>query len=82
VAGNSYTVSGVRDGTYQIFLTSGADWDAAAAGFSRICSYQKFADTFQFTTTSRQYTQWTITLKASVGGNARTDDVPPGDFPS
>jgi hypothetical protein len=81
-AGNSFTVSGIRDGTYQIYLTTGVDWDPDAPGFSRNCGFTKFADPFEFTTSSNQYTEWTITLKASVGGNARTDEVPPGDFPT
>jgi len=81
-AGQTYTVSGVKDGTYQIYLTTGTDWDPAAPGFSRKCAFEKFADSFQFTTTSRQYTQWTITLQASTGGNAQTDNVNPGEFPT
>jgi hypothetical protein len=81
-AGQSFTVSGVRDGNYQIYLTTGADWDPGPPGFTRKCGFSKFADAFEFKTTSSQYTQWTITLKASVGGNARTDEVPPGDFPT
>jgi hypothetical protein len=80
--GSSFTVSGVRDGTYQIYLTTGVDWDAAAPGFSRNCAFSKFADPFEFTTTSRQYTEWTISLKVSSDGNARVDDVTPGDFPT
>jgi hypothetical protein len=81
-AGASYTVSGVRDGTYQIYLTSGSDWDPGIPGFAFKCDFSKFADTFKFSTTRTQYTQWTITLKASVGGNAQTDAVNPGDFPT
>jgi hypothetical protein len=81
-AGATFTVSGVRDGNYQIFLTSGNDWDPGIHGFAFKCDFSKFADTFQFTTTRSQYTQWTITLKASVGGNAQTDTVNPGDFPT
>ncbi len=81
-AGTSYTVSGVRDGNYQIYLTSGSDWDPGIPGFAFKCDFSKFADTFQFSTTRTQYTQWTITLKAAVGGNAQTDTVNPGDFPT
>jgi hypothetical protein len=81
-AGASFTVSGVRDGNYQIYLTSGGDWDPSIPGFAYKCDFSKFADTFQFTTTRTQFTQWTITLKAAVGGNAQTDTVNPGDFPT
>jgi hypothetical protein len=81
LAGQTYTVTGIKDGTYEIYLTSGADWDPAAPGFSRTCNFEKFADTFAFKTTSTSATIWTITLQAVVGGNAQTDSVNPGDFP-
>ncbi|MFF5117618.1 hypothetical protein Daura_37480 [Dactylosporangium aurantiacum] len=80
-AGKTYKVKRVRDGNYQVYMTTGVDWDAAAAGFTRSCEFEKFTDLLEFKTTSRQYTTWEITLKASVGGNADTDAVDPGDYP-
>ncbi|WVK80709.1 hypothetical protein KZZ52_43140 [Dactylosporangium sp. AC04546] len=80
-AGKTFKVKRVKDGTYQVYMATGVDWDAGAAGFTRSCDFEKFEDIFEFTTTSRQYTTWEITLKASVGGNADTDTVNPGDFP-
>lgn len=79
---NSFTVRGVRDGTYQVFMTSGRDWDSKLKAFSRDCGHQKFDDSFKFTTTSRTYTGWTISLTPKIGGNASTSDVDPDDFPS
>jgi hypothetical protein len=81
-AGGSFTVRGIRDGTYQVNLTTGVDWDPAAPGFSRSCAFSRFTDPIEFKTTSRQYTEWEITMNASTGGNARTDDVAPQDFPT
>jgi len=81
-AKSKFTVTGVRDGVYQIYMTGGKDWDDSAKAFSRDCSFQRFEDSFRFTTTSTQYTIWTITLTPVVGGNARTSDVDPGSFPS
>ncbi|ROT33292.1 hypothetical protein [Micromonospora sp. HM5-17] len=80
-AKGKFTVTGVRDGTYRIYMTGGKDWDGKAKAFSRDCSFQRFEDTFKFTTTSTQYTIWTITLTPTVGGNARTSDVDPSSFP-
>lgn len=80
-AGKTYKVKRVKDGNYQVYMATGVDWDAGVAGFTRSCEFEKFADVFEFKTTSRQYTTWEITLKASVGGNADTDSVDPGDFP-
>ena len=80
-AGKTFKVKRVKDGSYQVYMATGVDWDAGVAGFTRSCEFEKFADIFEFTTTSRQYTTWEITLKASVGGNADTDSVDPGDYP-
>jgi hypothetical protein len=80
-AGKTFKVKKVKDGSYQVYMATGVDWDAGAAGFTRSCEFEKFADIFDFKTANRQYTTWEITLKASVGGNAETDSVDPGDFP-
>ncbi|MEV0134620.1 hypothetical protein AB0H83_39940 [Dactylosporangium sp. NPDC050688] len=80
-AGKTFKVKRVKDGSYQVYMATGVDWDAGVAGFTRSCEFEKFADIFEFTTTSRQYTTWEITLKASIGGNAETDSVDPGDYP-
>jgi hypothetical protein len=75
------TVSSIKDGTYRIYMTSGKDWDAKAKAFSRDCNFSRFEDTFKFSTTSSQYTIWTITLTPVAGGNAQTSDVDPDAFP-
>jgi hypothetical protein len=77
----SFTVRGVRDGTYQIYVSTGQDWDAKAKTFSRGCTFDRFDDTFKFTTTSTSYTIWEITVQAASGGNATATGVSPDDFP-
>ena len=74
------TTGRIKDGTYEIFVSSGADWDGRR--FTRDCRFSRFDSSFKFSTTSRQYTIWEISLKASVGGNATSSDVDPEDFPS
>jgi len=78
---SSHTVSGVKDGTYRIYVTLGVDWDSSQRRFTRKCGFAQFADPLKFATTSRTYTIWTITLKPTAGGNARTTDVEPDAFP-
>ncbi|GIG98486.1 hypothetical protein [Plantactinospora mayteni] len=80
-AKGKHTVSSIKDGTYRIYMTGGKDWDARAKAFSRNCNFQRFEDTFKFTTTSSQYTIWTITLTPVAGGNAQTSEVDPNAFP-
>jgi hypothetical protein len=79
-------VTGIRDGSYQIYLTTGADWDSKARAFTRDCSFERFDDTFKFTTTRSatqiQWTTWSVSLEPVVGGTARTSDVDPSSFPS
>ena len=82
----SYTVKGVRDGTYTVYFTTGSDWDSGHKGFTSGCAYQKFDDTLKFTTvygsTQIEYTTYTLSLYAVAGGTASTSDVPPGQFPT
>jgi hypothetical protein len=80
-ARGKHTVTGVRDGTYRIYMSSGVDWDNRGKRFNRNCGFSKFDDSFKFTTTSRQYTIWSITLTPVLGGNASTSGVEPEDFP-
>jgi hypothetical protein len=78
---NSFTVTGITDGTYRIFMTNGRDWNPGLRGFSLECRYRKFDDSFKFTTTSRTFTIWTIKLTPQLGGNASTSGVDPDEFP-
>jgi hypothetical protein len=74
------TTGRIKDGTYQVYTASGADWDGTR--FTRNCQFSKFDSTMKFTTTSRQYTIWEIGLKTRLGGNASSSDVDPDTFPS
>jgi hypothetical protein len=77
----TFTVTGIPDGRYTVYVTSGNDWDSPARVFTRGCNFTRFDDRFDFTTTSSQYTIWRITLHAATGGNARTSGVDPDSFP-
>jgi hypothetical protein len=78
----NYTVSGVSDGKYTAYLSGGGDWDSGAKSFTQNCHQEKFDDTFEFKTTGRTYSIWTITLDADTGGNASTSGVDPGGVPT
>lgn len=83
--GKKYTVTGVRDGTYRVFFTGGSDWDAGAKSFSRDCAFERFEESLAFRTTTTatqiRWSTWRITLQPVTGGNARTSEVDPEDFP-
>ncbi|MDI6097221.1 hypothetical protein QLQ12_01180 [Actinoplanes sp. NEAU-A12] len=74
------TTGRIKDGTYEVFISSGTDWDGKR--FTRDCQFSKFDSSFKFTTTSRQYTIWQISLQEVLGGNATSSDVDPDSFPT
>ncbi|MFJ6616717.1 hypothetical protein ACIQOW_03910 [Kitasatospora sp. NPDC091335] len=78
--GQKADVEGVEDGTYEVFVSGGADWDSEAKGFTKDCHFTKFEDTFAFET-GRTATSWEITLQPVADGNAKTNDVDPNTFP-
>ncbi len=80
--GETASVSGVKDGTYDAYVSSGDDWDSGAKVFTMNCHQQKFDDTFKFSTTGRTYTVWTIELHVATGGNGSSSSVDPGDLPT
>jgi hypothetical protein len=84
--GAKHTVTGIQDGTYQVFFTSGTDWDLKARAFGRDCSFDRFDDRLGFetrqTSTQTRWSTWTIKLQPVLGGNASTSQVDPDDFPA
>jgi hypothetical protein len=80
-----HTVKGVPDGTYTVFFTGGGAWDDTTRAFGRDCAFQRFDDSMTFrtirTATQIRWSRWSITLQRVIGGNARTADVDPNDFP-
>jgi hypothetical protein len=84
--GATYPVRGIQDGIYEIFFTTGTDWDSQNRDFTRDRALQRFDQTFNFTTTRTETElRWTtgkITLNPVVGGNASTSSVDPKDYPA
>jgi hypothetical protein len=84
--GRKATINGVPDGTYRLYFTGGTDWDRSRRTFTRNCAFKRFEKTVRFSTTrtatSIRYSVWNVTLNAIIGGNARTNDVDPDDFPT
>jgi hypothetical protein len=81
-AKGSFTASRITDGTYGIYVATGADWDSGAKAFTRNCDFSKFDTPATYRTTSSTYTQYSITLTPVSGGNATTSGVDPSQFPS
>lgn len=79
-------VADIKDGTYRVYFTTGADYDRGARAFTRDCGFSAFDDPLRFRTTYTasqvRWDNWTLTLNRVVGGNASTSDVDPDDFPA
>lgn len=81
-AGQDVTVRGIPDGNYEVFVTGGHDWDDANRRFTRDCEFSKLVDPIEYTTSSANYTTWTLTLYTTINGNADSEDVGAGAFPA
>ncbi|MFB9719093.1 hypothetical protein [Planobispora longispora] len=79
------TISGMRDGTYRVFYTTGADWDGKARAFTRSCDFTEFGKKVPFKTTYSggyvRWNNWTLTLHAVKGGTVQSKPVKPDAFP-
>lgn len=67
----------VPGSTFDIYVSSGTDWDSAAQKFTRQCSYQKTDSTWDFSDSD-----WTLTLTEQVNGNLSVSTLNPGDAPN
>jgi hypothetical protein len=78
----------IPDGSYEIFVTQGSDWDSGVAKFTRSASYSKFEKITDFVTRTveqgglptQQSSIWTFTLHPVPLGNARTKVMSESEF--
>jgi len=78
---DSFTLTSIPDGTYELYFTLGEDWDSTEAKFTRRRNLSRFDDPFPFQTTATTYSTWSVTLHPVAGGTAGTESVPEGEFP-
>jgi hypothetical protein len=81
-AGGSTTVRNIRDGTYDMYVYSGDDWDAGLKQFTANCGATKSDSTLPFRTTRSTYEVWTIKLDVATGGNATSQRIDPSSIPT
>ena len=82
--GSKTIVDNIDDGSYELFYTSGIDWDGQLKTFTRSCLFKRFETPVSFTTMPidgaiRSTTQ-AISLRDKMGKNARMA-VPAQSFP-
>lgn len=87
-ANNQAELSGISDGSYQIFFTQGTDWDATTARFTKAASYLKFDKMVDFVTKKVEQDGfplletpiWEITLHPVPGGNTTSQAMSESEF--
>lgn len=81
--GETAQLANIPDGNYDMFLTSGLDWDGGA--FTRSCSYEHIETTWNFETkpvrNGIEYSVNTLKLRGGAEGNVSRVAVPPSSFP-
>ncbi|MER7669499.1 hypothetical protein ABTY61_13650 [Kitasatospora sp. NPDC096128] len=71
--GQQATVTGIADGSYDFYYTTGVDWDPDARQFTQNCDFVKFQDKHEFTPDGGG-TIWKVTVHAKDGqGNAKVE---------
>lgn len=80
-SGSNTIVKNIDDGTYEMFYTTGVDWDNQLKMFTRSCTFKRFGATAEFTTTRTQYSIETIGIQPRTGANTRSIPVPGQSFP-
>jgi hypothetical protein len=81
--GDTAEMNNIPDGTYDVFFTSGTDWDGGQ--FTRACVFQRFDRQAPFTTTTTAseitHTAFQMVLQPSINGNVQAVTVPADSFP-
>lgn len=80
--GTVYQIKEIPDGTYNLYFTTGENWDPNKKKFLINPYYEKFEDTLDFVTTATHYSGWKVTLYGTYTGNADTGYVNEKDFPN
>jgi len=78
---DSYVMTGIPDGSYELYFTVGEDWDVQQATFTRQKRFSRFDDPLAFATTETTYSAWSVTLHSVAGGTASAETVPEEAFP-
>jgi|GEM_PF-1170829 hypothetical protein len=80
---SEYTLEGIPDGIYTVYVASGDNWNGEQRMFSVVWEYWRFEELAQFKTESDSYSVITVTLYASSQETgSETMPLSPDEFPS
>ncbi|SEF90369.1 hypothetical protein SAMN05444920_101976 [Nonomuraea solani] len=81
-AKSTATIRTVSDGTYKVYFTTGYRYSTSKRRFTSSATYQRFNTTLKYRTTSTYRPGWSLSIHPVKGGNARTTQINPKDFPA
>ncbi|MGB2962511.1 MAG: formylglycine-generating enzyme family protein [Anaerolineales bacterium] len=70
----------IPNANYQVYLTSGSNWDPSQNRFLDALSYEKLDEPMEFTSDGNRYTTWQLSLDTTEG-EASSLPVDENDFP-
>lgn len=80
-AGATFTLKGVKSGTYTYYYQEGTDWCTHRKAFTSDSSYGRFEQNSTLTSSGRSYTVSTVTFGLTSGEGSATESVPEASFP-
>lgn len=85
--GESFKITGIKDGEYDFYFMIGEDWNSGSANFAR-ADFYRTDSTLPYKTTIEgggiNYCQWTLSLEEAIvggAGGAQKVSVPKEEFP-
>jgi len=79
LAGDTYTLDDLNDGTYQLYVSQGTDWNGVE--FKSGASYERLEESFAFESSATSRSTWTLTLQDVAGGNVGARNIDRSSFP-
>ncbi|WP_031078406.1 hypothetical protein [Streptomyces sp. NRRL WC-3742] len=72
--GQEASVDGIKDGTYDAYVSTGTDWDPDAKLFTQGCKFSRFQDKQDYDSKGSG-TVWTVTTKTTDGEGSKSDTL-------
>jgi len=79
-AGEEVIRTDIPNANYQVYLTSGSNWDPSQNRFLDALSYEKLDEPMEFTSDGNRYTTWQLSL-VTTEGEAYSLPIEESDFP-
>jgi len=78
------TLSGIKGGSYDLYYILGNSWNSESKKFGSVSSYKRFIDSFDYPTTIKLKSTWTLYIADLTGdesNNPKTTRVEENNFP-